>query len=166
MRSRHGFQHAGFVDGVVEYTGTVTPVAIRVAKCKLSILKLGKNHMKMLLIAISFALLMAEPAAAKEHACAAQARSLAGELLKLHFRSDEIAKQSKEPSGEMQNSSIDKSVKTLKPIKAAVGKGMFDVLEVNGNIYKTTYRMRFIFAQGSGSCSLMGQEILELSNPY
>ena len=166
MRRWHGFQHAGFVDGVIEYTGTEIAVAIGVGKCTLPILQHGKNNMKMLLIAISFALLMAEPAAAKEHACAAQARSLALELMKLHFRSEEIAKQSKEPSGEMQNSSIEKSVKTLKPIKAAVGKGMFDVLEVNGNIYKTTYRMRFIFAQGSGSCSLMGQEILELSNPY
>ena len=96
--------------------------------------------MKWLLITLPFAMLMAEPAYAKEHACAAEARALAGELMKLHFRSDEIAKQSTQASGEMQNSSIDKSVKTLNPIKAAVGKGKFDVLEVNGYIYKTTYR--------------------------
>ena len=42
----------------------------------------------------------------------------------------------------------------------------FDVLEVWGHIYKADYRMRLIYAQIKGSCALMGQEILEASDPY
>ncbi len=52
------------------------------------------------------------------------------------------------------------------PIKAPVGKGKFDVLEVTGYIYKAEYRMHFIYAQIPDSCVLMGQEIIELSDPY
>lgn len=47
-----------------------------------------------------------------------------------------------------------------------MGKGKFDVLGVMGGIYKAEYRMRFIYAQIKNTCALMGQEILELSNPY
>ena len=122
--------------------------------------------MKKFLIAISFALLMAEPAVAKDHGCAARARNLALELMRLHYNSDNIATQSKDPAIEMQNASIEKSVKTLKPIKTPAGNGVFDVLEVIGDIYKTSYRMRFIFVQDKGACLLMGQEILDLSNAY
>ena len=43
---------------------------------------------------------------------------------------------------------------------------MFDVLEIEGYIYKGIYRMRFIYAQSPGSCTPMGQEIIELSDPY
>jgi hypothetical protein len=40
------------------------------------------------------------------------------------------------------------------------------VLEVWGHIYKADYRMRLIYGQIKGSCALMGQEILEASDPY
>ena len=46
------------------------------------------------------------------------------------------------------------------------GNGKFDVLEVWGHIYKGDYRMRFIYAQIKDSCTLMGEEILEASDPY
>jgi hypothetical protein len=48
----------------------------------------------------------------------------------------------------------------------ACGNGRFDVLEVWGHIYKADYRMRLIYAQIKGSCALMGQEILEASDPF
>ena len=61
---------------------------------------------------------------------------------------------------------IDDTVKTIAPIKALKGNGKFDVLEVWGHIYKADYRMHFIYAEIPGSCTLMGQEILEASDPY
>jgi hypothetical protein len=54
----------------------------------------------------------------------------------------------------------------LPPVKALKGNGRFDVLEVTGHVYKANYRMRLIYAQIKGSCLLMGQEILEASDPY
>jgi hypothetical protein len=50
--------------------------------------------------------------------------------------------------------------------QGAQGNGKFDVLEVWGHIYKADYRMRFIYAQIKDSCTLMGEEILEASDPY
>ena len=56
----------------------------------------------------------------------------------------------------------------LPPLKALRGNGRLDVLEVWGYIYKAEYRMRFIYIQSKdkNSCALMGQEIIENSNPY
>jgi hypothetical protein len=51
-------------------------------------------------------------------------------------------------------------------VRAISGKGRFDVLQVWGQAYKAEYRIRLIYAQVQGSCTLMGQEILEASNPY
>ncbi|HWM45466.1 MAG TPA: hypothetical protein VNR11_00980 [Xanthobacteraceae bacterium] len=62
--------------------------------------------------------------------------------------------------------SVDDKVKVLAPVRALKGKGRFDVVEVWGHIYKADYRMRFLYAQIRGSCALMGQEILEASDPY
>ena len=62
--------------------------------------------------------------------------------------------------------SIDDKVTLMPAMKNSMGPGKFDVLEVMGNIYKATYRMRFIYAQIKDTCALMGQEILEMSNPY
>ena len=45
-------------------------------------------------------------------------------------------------------------------------EAVLDVLEVWGYIYKAEYRMRFLYAQMPGTCVLMGQEILEASDPY
>jgi hypothetical protein len=112
------------------------------------------------------------PAIAKGSACTADAKTRAAGLLKLHFESDGVtlAPEAGEPKegqpGDMMNWSIDDSVKPLPPIAAGAGQGTLDVLEVTGYIYRATYRMRFIYAQIPDSCVLMGQEILELSDPY
>jgi hypothetical protein len=90
------------------------------------------------------------------HPCDADAIQRATPLLKLHY----------EIGDDVQNLAIGDEVKELAPIKALKGNGKFDVLEVWGYIYKAEYRMRFIYAQIPGSCVLMGQEILEASDPY
>ncbi len=95
------------------------------------------------------------PALALAHPCDADAIKRGMPLLKLHFETDQLA-----------NAGVDDTVRQLAPIKALKGKGKFDVLEVWGHIYKADYRMRFIYAQIPGSCVLMGQEILEASDPY
>jgi hypothetical protein len=112
-------------------------------------------------LAVIFAL--GAPASAAQHPCAKDAADHAKELLRLHFFFDDVVV--KKPFGELSNWSIDPEVKQLAPVKALAGKGKFDVLEVYGNIYKGTYRMRFIYAQYEG-CTLMGQEILEVADPY
>jgi hypothetical protein len=96
--------------------------------------------------------------AQRPHPCAADARTRANALLKLHF---EVG-----PSGRVENFSIGDEVKVLAPVRALRGKGRLDVLEVWGYIYKAEYRMRFIYVQGGSQCALMGQEILEASDPY
>ena len=109
---------------------------------------------RMRLLLASFLILLA-PAAGLAHPCDADAIKRGMPLLKLHFEADSLA-----------DASVDDSVKELPPIKALKGTGRFDVLEVWGRIYKADYRMRFIYAQIPGSCVLMGQEILEASDPY
>jgi len=94
-------------------------------------------------------------ALAQPHACAADAIAKADQLLRFH--------------GEVQAgqpAAVEEAVKVLPPIKALKGNGRFDVLEVWGHIYKADYRMRLIYAQIKGSCTLMGQEILEAGDPY
>jgi hypothetical protein len=93
---------------------------------------------------------------ASAHPCDADAIQRATPLLKLHF----------EIGDDVQNLAVGDEVKELAPIKALTGEGKFDVLEVWGYIYKAEYRMRFIYAQIPDSCLLMGQEILEASDPY
>lgn len=92
----------------------------------------------------------------KVHACELDALKKAESLLRLHFDNDSYN----------ENIVIDPKVTLKAPIKVAVGKGKLDVLEVLGSIQKTTFRMRFIYAQNFNFCALMGQEIFELSNPY
>ncbi|HEY4202598.1 MAG TPA: hypothetical protein VGM83_18765 [Devosiaceae bacterium] len=92
--------------------------------------------------------------AAQPHHCAADAVAQAEKLLKFHSDNDDRA-------------TVDpKSVKVVAPIRALMGKGHFDVLEVEGSIYKGEYRMHLIYAQMPGDCVLMGEEILERSDPY
>ena len=93
--------------------------------------------------------------AALDAPCVADAIAKAGPLLRFHNELKATDAVDIEPDA-----------KALPPIKAPKGKGSFDVLEVTGRYIKTTYRMRFIYAQVRGSCLLMGQEILELSDPY
>lgn len=96
--------------------------------------------------------------AQKQHACAADAVAKAMQLLKLHFIDGVEDKNFK--------ATVGPDVKVLPPVKALKGNGRFDVIEVWGAIYKADYRMRLIYAQINGSCVLMGQEILEASDPY
>jgi hypothetical protein len=108
-------------------------------------------------VAFAFFLLIgsASAAFAQPHACVADAIAKADQLLRFH---GEIPPD--------QAHAVDKDVKVLAPVKALKGNGHFDVLEVWGYIYKTDYRIRLIYAQIKGSCALMGQEILEASDPY
>jgi hypothetical protein len=92
--------------------------------------------------------------AAPKHPCAADARAKATPLLKLHLDGADL------------NMSVDDKVKLLPPVKALKGKGKFDVLEVVGYVYKAQYRVRMIYAQIPDTCLLMGQEVLEIANPY
>jgi hypothetical protein len=109
-------------------------------------------------LAATLVLLSTTAAAAETHPCAQDAIAKARPLLELHhgMKLEELG-------------TIDDKVKVLPPVKALKGKGKLDVLEVWGYIYKAEYRMRFIYIQGTKpgeSCGLMGQEILEMSNPY
>jgi hypothetical protein len=88
------------------------------------------------------------------HPCDADAQARAVPLLQLHFE---------DPQAEV---GIGDEVRELGPVKALKGSGKFDVLEVWGYIYKAEYRMRFIYAQIPDTCLLMGQEIIEASDPY
>jgi hypothetical protein len=96
----------------------------------------------------------AASAPAFAHPCDGDARERAAALLRFHFE---------EPGVEV---GIADKVQQLPALKALAGSGRFDVLEVWGYIYRAEYRMRFIYAQIPGSCVLMGQEILEASDPY
>jgi hypothetical protein len=109
-------------------------------------------------LAATLVLLSTAAAAAETHPCAQDAIAKARPLLELHhgMKLEELG------------SIVDK-VKVLPPIKALKGNGKLDVLEVWGYIYKGEYRMHFIYIQGTKPgepCALMGQEILEMSNPY
>lgn len=93
--------------------------------------------------------------AAASHPCAQDARNHAHRLLALHGdvpAPDQI--------------SIDAEPRLLAPRPALAGEGVFDVLEITGHIYRASYRMRFLYAQFPDSCVLMGQEILEIADPY
>ncbi|WP_395672581.1 hypothetical protein [Inquilinus sp.] len=88
------------------------------------------------------------------HPCAADAVDHARKLLAFHFGETDMTE------------TVDDTAKPVGTIKALQGNGRFDVLEVMGYIYKGEYRMHFIYAQIPGDCVLMGQEILETSDPY
>ena len=107
--------------------------------------------MKLALAAVA---LVFAAGSANAHPCDQDAIKRATPLLKFHFENEQA------------DVGIDDTAKTLAPIKALSGRGKYDVLEVWGHIYKADYRMRFIYAQGDDSCLLMGQEILEASDPY
>jgi hypothetical protein len=97
----------------------------------------------------------AAQAETQSHACSADALAKAAALLRFHAGAE---------TGLPVD--VEQNVKALQPVKALKGNGRFDVLEVVGHIYKANYRMRLIYAQIKGSCLLMGQEILEASDPY
>jgi hypothetical protein len=93
-------------------------------------------------------------AGAPLHPCAAQATEQALKLLKFHTGGDERAEVFKERT------------RSIGTVKALRGRGRFDVIEVPGGVYKAGYRLRLIYARIGGRCVLMGQEVLEESDPY
>ena len=102
--------------------------------------------------------------------CNSDALMRAGKLLKLHWNeADSLLAETSGPPGEdgsVMAWSLDDQPAQLPAVKAQLGDGMFDVLEVNGYVYRATYRMRFTYAQSPDVCVLMGQEIVELADPY
>lgn len=110
--------------------------------------------------------------AADTHPCAGDAIAKAPALLRLHVTGDEpvLAPEPGPPQpGQdpaLLNWSIDEAVTLKPPVQALKGAGQFDVLALNGYVYKATYRMHFLYAQIPEACVLMGQEIIELSDPY
>lgn len=83
--------------------------------------------------------------------CSASAIAQARKLLNFHADGDDRI-------------AIDDKVKELPSLKnPADAQQRFQVLEVWGYIYKARYRMRLIYAPMGGSCTLMGQEVLEFA---
>lgn len=96
-------------------------------------------------------LAIAGVASAKPPDCAAPAIAQAHKLLNFHADGDDRI-------------AIDDKVKELPSLKnPADAQQRFQVLEVWGYIYKARYRMRLIYAPMGGSCTLMGQEVLEFA---
>lgn len=93
----------------------------------------------------------AESTAQTEHRCAADAIKQAMALLVFH-------------SGADTNVGVEQTAKQLPPLRNPVDRRQwFDVLEVQGYVYRAEYQMRLIYARVPGKCALMGQEIIELS---
>ena len=108
-------------------------------------------------LAAAFALaLTVVPAAAggPVHPCEGDAAARALKLLELHTDGDDRAEI------------LHGRTRPVGTVRALRGQGRLDVIEVWGGVYKATYRMRLVYARIPGSCVLMGQEILEESDPY
>ena len=110
------------------------------------------------MVGAAIALAAMSAAAAADHPCAEDAKARAQKLLQFHFTDGDMSP--------VQNIGVDDQVEILPSVKAARGNGRFDVIEVIGHIYKADYRIHLLYAQIPDSCVLMGQEILELSDPY
>jgi hypothetical protein len=108
----------------------------------------------------SFVVLLATttPAAASAHPCAAHAQERAEALLQLHYADGDHP--------EAVSAGVDQRVRVLAPVRALRGRGLLDVLELRGHVYRAEFRIRMIYARIPGSCALMGQEVLEISDPY
>jgi hypothetical protein len=125
--------------------------------------------MKTIVTTLTLLGLLSTTSYAADHPCAADARLRALGLLKLHHLLEtrdgkvDFQAMASTPDNQMM---IDDKVETLAPVKALKGKGKFDVLETTGYIYKATYRQRMIYAQIPDSCVLIGQEIIEVVDPY
>ncbi|MBB3904512.1 hypothetical protein [Methylobacterium brachythecii] len=111
--------------------------------------------MRSLLLTVMLAVALQSSAAlAAAPPCATDAGKQALKLLRFHSDGDDRA-------------TIDAAgIKQIGTVASLVGNRRFDVIEVEGSIYKGEYRMRLIYARMSGSCVLMGQEIFERSDPY
>src|SRR5262245_29461552 len=107
-----------------------------------------------LLVLVALQAAATESARSPGHPCAAEAAEQALKLLKFHTEGDERASVFKERA------------RHIGTIKAPRGEGRFDVIEVPGGVYKADYRLRLIYARIGDRCVLMGQEVLEESDPH
>ena len=105
------------------------------------------------------AVALAAPAEAAAHRCTADAKVRAEQLLRLHYADGESP-------ASIQNVGVGDKARVLAPVKALKGAGSFDVLELGGYVYRAEYRIRLIYARIPDACLLMGQEIIERSDPY
>jgi len=96
--------------------------------------------------------LLIAPCFAAVPQCEADALAQAKKLLAFH--SEGNGQAAVEPHAKVLPSLVNPANKSQR----------FVVLEVVGYVYKTNYRMRFLFYPAGGECVLMGQEILELSS--
>jgi len=112
--------------------------------------------MKAYVATLFLALATAMPAAAQDHPCAGAAIDQARKLLRFHLA---------DPGLEQQIGDATKA-RRVGDVNVLKGKGKLDVLEVTADVYKASYRMRLLYARIPGSCTLMGQEIIEAGNPY
>lgn len=111
-------------------------------------------HPFLLAFVLSLPVLSQTASAQAAKKCVNDATQKAKQLLLLHTNNDERAE-------------IDKpTFKKTGTIKALRGKGKFDVIEGLGYVYKGEYRLRLYYAQIAGDCVLMGQEVLEYSDPF
>jgi len=86
------------------------------------------------------------------HRCAPDAIKQAKALLIFH-------------TGAETNVGVDDTVKVLAPLRNPVNRRQsFDVIEVQGYVYRANYQMRLIYARVPGACVLVGQEIIERSS--
>lgn len=108
---------------------------------------------------LAMAATLAGAAVAAPHPCEDDAKARAQRLLAFHFSDGSDGEAAPEMG-------IADEISVLPPVRALVGAGKFDVLELTGYIYKAEYRIHLIYAQIPDSCALMGQEILEASDPY
>lgn len=105
----------------------------------------------LLLLALGALQSPADVHAAPAHRCAADAIKRALALLVFH-------------SGGDSNVGVEQAVQVRPPLRNPVDRRqLFDVLEVQGYVYRADYQMRLIYARVPGTCALMGQEIIELS---
>ena len=104
---------------------------------------------------LAFALLSGTAGAAPVHRCADEAYAEAGRLLKFATDAEDL------PHAGM----VAPGIKLVRPVKDPVYGGMLDVLEMYGNNYKTTYRIRLLYVRipAPSNCLLRGQEILQVS---
>lgn len=87
------------------------------------------------------------------HRCGADALRQAKALLVFHT------------GGAEEDTGVDDRVKLLAPLRNPVNRQqVFDVLQVQGHVYRASYQMRLIYARVPGACVLMGQEIIERSS--
>lgn len=92
-------------------------------------------------------------AGAAVHPCAGHAIKQAKALLVFH-------------SGAEADTSVDDDVQVRPPLRNPVNRRQFfDVLRVQGHVYRADYQMTLIYARVPGQCVLMGQEVLERSSP-